>query len=395
MLKKIKNWLLPYAAPFIYYKRYTELKKEIDNCFKNDIKVYCFFPAYHTGGAEKVHTQILKALQPEKVACLITHKSRNTSLKAQFVSNSFCFVDIGATGNYKIFRQKLVRLIAKKLNSIDKSCTVFGCNAIVYYELLPLIRNDRIRKVDLLHAFSPYANGIENFSINYVRYLDTRIVINKRTFLDYELQYQSENISNEYLSRIKIISNALDKQCSINAKSFLLPLKCLFVGRNSPEKRFHIYKETAAICNRMNLPIQFSVAGDFEDTSIFEGIQYLGELNEQQLGRIYSTHHILITTSIYEGFPLTIMEAMCNGLVNIAVNVGGISEHISNENGVLIENFPKETVIITDIITQLKNFFQNTGRLQMLSYNSAKYASEQFDFKLFKAKYIATLLNHT
>jgi glycosyltransferase involved in cell wall biosynthesis len=51
---------------------------------------------------------------------------------------------------------------------------------------------------------------------------------------------------------------------------------------------------------------------------------------------------IFVLTSNYEGFPITILEAMSFGLPVIASDVGGVSEIVDNSVGYLIKRGDKE-----------------------------------------------------
>lgn len=397
MIKEIKKILLPYIAPLIYYPKYLHLLKQIDACFEHQYDVFCFFPAYHIGGAEKVHLQILQALNEFRVATFITHKSKTDAFKENYRTASSFFIDIGATGNYTFFQKRLAKHIATKLNTINYFCTLFGCNAVLFYQQLPIIKNDKIKKVDLLHAFAPYIKGIEHASINYVHLLDTRIVINKKTKEDYSIQYREHSINEQMLERIQIIYNASDKECVKEEKDFSSPLKCLFVGRGSPEKRFHLFLSVADECRKLQLPMQFTAVGDLEHYSKENrSVRFLGEIkDETELKKVYETHQILLVTSIYEGFPLTIMEAMCNGLISISTDVGGISEHIHPyKNGFLIENQANEKKIVEHIVRLLICLIENPKQLSELSINSIYYAQQNFNLERFKKNYIEALINH-
>lgn len=393
-MKQIKKRLLPYIAPLLYYPQYLRLLKQINTCFKHKFDVFCFFPAYHIGGAEKVHIQILQALEEFKIATFITHKSKSDALKETFKTASDFFIDIGATGNYPFFQKRLAKHIAKKLNAVNYLCTLFGCNAVLFYLQLPMITNDKIKKIDLLHAFAPYIKGIEHTSINYVQWIDKRIVINKKTKEDYRIQYKEHSINEQWLGRIQIIYNALDIVCASKKKDFTFPLKCLFVGRDSPEKRFSIFLSVAAECQKLQLPMLFTAVGDLEYyTEENKSIRFLGEIkDESELGKVYEAHHILLVTSIYEGFPLTIMEAMCYGLINISTDVGGIPEHVhTNKNGFLVKNQTSEKNIAEAIVTVLIHLIEQPSQLSEFSTNSILYAQQHFNFENFKKNYIEAL----
>lgn len=84
---------------------------------------------------------------------------------------------------------------------------------------------------------------------------------------------------------------------------------------------------------------------------------------------------IFVLISNYEGFPLTILEAMSTSLPIIASDVGGINESVSFENGYLI---PKGNI---DILVQaLTELIANTDLRQQLGTNSRYLYETQFSF---------------
>lgn len=84
---------------------------------------------------------------------------------------------------------------------------------------------------------------------------------------------------------------------------------------------------------------------------------------------------IFVLISNYEGFPLTILEAMSTSLPIIASDVGGINESVSSENGYLI---PKGNI---DILVQaLTELIVNTNLRQQLGSNSRYLYETQFSF---------------
>jgi glycosyltransferase involved in cell wall biosynthesis len=66
----------------------------------------------------------------------------------------------------------------------------------------------------------------------------------------------------------------------------------------------------------------------------------------------YRASDIFITTSVSDGTPVSLLEAMASGLPCIATSVGGIPEWIENDkNGILIP--PRSTEAVADAILQL------------------------------------------
>ena len=97
--------------------------------------------------------------------------------------------------------------------------------------------------------------------------------------------------------------------------------------------------------------------------------------NQIEIQEIYKNYYFdfFINTSLYEGLPVSIMEAFSFGIPAIATNVGGTSEIVNSENGVLIDKDfdPKE---VAETIVQIYN-----NNLNNLRVNAWKTWKEKFD----------------
>jgi L-malate glycosyltransferase len=222
-------------------------------------------------------------------------------------------------------------------------------------------------------------------------------VINQKTKDDYKRQYEFFFKDISLLNRVEIVTNALDQSCDEVQKLFTLPLKCLFVGRGSPEKRVHLFEKLATECLQQNLPLSFTAVGNLQNylsPAHSKVLTALGEIsNASDIQNIYKEHQVLITTSSYEGFPLTIMESMCNGLINVSTAVGGIPEHIiDHQNGILIGAL-NEKEIKNQLMESLKELLNDMDLCYSISGNSVKYARDNFSFEVFKQKYVQSIIN--
>lgn len=90
---------------------------------------------------------------------------------------------------------------------------------------------------------------------------------------------------------------------------------------------------------------------------------------------------IFILISKYEGFPLTILEAMRASLPIIASDVGGVKESVTAQNGFLI---PKnDSVALTDALTKL---ISDANLRNELGSNSRKLYETYFTFEIMLEK---------
>lgn len=292
-------------------------------------KVIFFFPFYHTGGAEQVHLDIVKSLQNTNNSVFFSGKSNSKKYFLDFKNNINIF-EINDFLRIKALNPYLIKHIAKIINK--NKIKVFGCNCHFFYMILPHLKQS-IKKIDLLHAFSTPDFGFEQISIPYIKFLDNRIVINEKTKQDFINQYKSLKINDKFASRILKIQNGISINQVNYCKTQENTIKIGFVGRWSSEKRPELFLEIANSFKE-NYFVEFFIIGsnmkNQEKIITENGVNFIGEILENQLlKKQYQDLDILLVTSIREGFPMVIMEAMSFGVVVISTNVGGINEHIS------------------------------------------------------------------
>ena len=121
----------------------------------------------------------------------------------------------------------------------------------------------------------------------------------------------------------------------------------VFVGRLSSNKRpdeairaFGLLRET------MPTAVLWIIGtGPMEDglrMSAPEGVQFLGKISAAEKIERLARAHVLILTSVREGWGLVVTEAAAVGTPTIAYNVAGLSDSVRASNGVLSAPNPKE-----------------------------------------------------
>lgn len=347
-----------------------------------------FFPFYHTGGAERVHLDIVKTTEKKSSITIFTNSSSNDHFLNEFEEHSHVFNFAPYT--YHPF-YRLILLFLFKFIGLFHSLTTFGCNTRFYYEVLPFM-GKRVKKVDLLHAFSFPVAGLEITSLPYVQFLDRRIVINKKTKQDYIELYRKHHIPEHYLSRIDIVSNMVDiPDYEPRDDNSHRALKAMYCGRISSEKRIHLVVE---IGEKLENTCEVSIIGPIEMEVKRINQFHKGSIaSNEDLNEAYKANDILLITSFREGFPMVVMEAMARGVVCICTDVGGISEHIVNgSNGFLVENYDDENKIIEEFVRLITLLETDRILLKKLSKNSYEYAKENFGKKPF-VDYYRKVLN--
>lgn len=349
-----------------------------------------FFPFYHTGGAEKVHLDIVKSFPKKDTIVVFTNVSYNNHFLEEFEkhANAFHYHKF----KHNLYFRKIVFKIFSNLRNSNK-ITVFGCNSSYFYDILNNIPQN-VKKIDLLHAFTlPDIGGAEIYSLNKIPFLDKRMVINQKTKNDFINLYKENNISLEFIERIKIINIAVEipqikplKKINKDKK-----LNIIFCGRISKEKRVHLIVDIAKkVTNIADVKIYGHKEIDVEgiDSYFQKNIT-----NADELKKIYENADILLISSYREGFPVVIKEAMANGVVCISTDVGSVSEHIiNNETGYIVNNSGNEEKIVNNFVSIINNLSLNHNLLKNISDKAFEHAQLHFNMKHFQLE-IRNLLN--
>lgn len=338
--------------------------------------IFFLIPHHYIGGAERVHLNIIKALKYKPI--VFFDNLNSDEISKEFSENAHCFLI--TTDKRRKFAIRFLKIISYFLPVV-----LFGCNSGLFYDFVSKLK-DKIKAIDLTHAFSFPEHGMEISSLPYINLLDKRIVINNKTFNDYKLLYKKNKIEESLLDRFKIISNGIAikdfDDCLMDSRFDNFTIG--FVGRNSPEKRpelfFEVVKQTK---------IKAKVIGDnFDNFKVdFPEVYYFENCNNPEIIRTqFLSISLLIVSSSREGFPLVIMEAMELGIPVIATDVGSISEHvINNENGFL--SAVDIEVFLSYTTAKIKSIIEDKYLYRKLSFKAREHAEKNFDIESFNKQY--------
>ena len=222
-------------------KIWFQLKRQFKS---TNLKNVFFFPFYHTGGAEKVHLDIVKSVGNKKSNLVFfTDKSINKHYWNSFNSNANC-IEISQVYQNSYLRTYFIECLNELVKSNEMQYVFFGCNNYLFYQVvLNLHTKKNIKFIDLIHAFSKPDKGIEDESIKYVKYLFKRITISKKTRVDLMNQYQSKSLEFVELDKIEIIPNGLELPTEPRIRNSIQTV--IFLGRDSQEKNFPLFVRMA------------------------------------------------------------------------------------------------------------------------------------------------------
>lgn len=133
----------------------------------------------------------------------------------------------------------------------------------------------------------------------------------------------------------------------------------LNVGSNNARKNISTLLEVVAALRNEGFPIHFwKVGADFnnkqkyfiKENALNTCITYLGQPDEETLITIYNAADVLVAPSLYEGFGLTVIEAMACGTAVVASNITSLPE-VAGDAAILTD--PLDVKAIVEAIRKL------------------------------------------
>lgn len=147
------------------------------------------------------------------------------------------------------------------------------------------------------------------------------------------------------------------------------PLRVIYLGRLDTQKGMDRLAATMARCKALNLPIKWRIIGK----SVVHASEIHPEIAEriepplttpEALAAAFDAADVFFLPSYYEGLPLTVLEAMRQGVVPVATNVGAVSEVLRDgQNGILLSG----PDIVGDAVAALDRLASDPALLQSLS----------------------------
>lgn len=195
-----------------------------------------------------------------------------------------------------------------------------------------------------------------------------------------------------------VIHNGIESpKIDINTKKYQNTL--LFVGRLEKSKGVDILLNALKIVLDTVSDTKLIIAGKGPEEEhlkelanqlqIAHNVEFTGWVQQNELPSLYTRASIFVLPTIrLEGFPMTLVEASSYGLALVASDIGGNSDAISDQNGVLLE--PGN---ITDLSHALIKLLSNPTLSTQMGNASKKSFEQNFTRDIMVQRYISVLNN--
>lgn len=145
-------------------------------------------------------------------------------------------------------------------------------------------------------------------------------------------------------------------------------------GRLAPEKGHIFLLKALRLLLDKGHELDLRLAGNGPSKERLEGlvgqldldrnVHFLGFLNEDQIMSELQISDLFVLPSFVEGVPVSVMEAMAVGVPVIATNVGGTSELVGSETGILVR--PADPKALAEAIGRMIDDYEFRKRVSAL-----------------------------
>ncbi|KJJ85257.1 glycosyl transferase, group 1 [Candidatus Omnitrophus magneticus] len=191
--------------------------------------------------------------------------------------------------------------------------------------------------------------------------------------------------SEKYAEKINVIYEAPSPEFQpITDRTLLADIRCryrleenfiLYVGSIKPHKNVGTLIEVFKLLKQWGAPHKLVICGRWDkkedylkDKLIDKDIRYLGEIPASDIAGLYNLADLLVHLSLYEGFGLTIVEAMSSGLPVVALDSSSMPEVIGDA-GILVPAGNNEQIANT-----IYNVLVNGNMRNIMKENSLEQA---------------------
>ncbi len=189
-----------------------------------------------------------------------------------------------------------------------------------------------------------------------------------------------------YINSYKVVANVVNTELFVPKKKSTSEDFCRFIHVSTlddAQKNIRGIIDVARVLKEENSAFHLEIIGDgattpwidmAENSDLYpQWVSVEGEKPLEDIARHMQQADALVMFSRYENFPCVIAEAMACGLPIIATDVGGISEHVTPSNGILISSEDK-VALKQGMIKLITNYSQfNTQTIR-------QYAEDHFSY---------------
>ena len=352
---------------------------------KKQKNIFFFLPNFSLGGAGNSVKNICKIIKSNQNRITVFSIGKN-HYKRELLRSNIDVIELKVTKTlHGIFK------IKKYLNEKYNNKKVIFVSNINYGNVISCIFLKSLKNLKLvliertpIQELKIFFNLNEYFKKKIIYYL--MILFYKNAdFIIGNSKKLSSDLSNHIKKKIITICPYI--KIKKVKKKYNKIIKLIWIGRDSPEKSLNIFLKSLQYLKEKNLDITILVDKNLDNIKNEIPIFYQKKIkilkffdNNKSIKQLYKNSDILISSSIYEGFPNVIAEAINHNCLIITSNsFGGRHDLIKNEKFGLIYNKYDFKELSQKILFAINNFNKCKSKIFLAKKNLIKIAHNNND----------------
>ena len=332
------------------------------------------------GGSSTFLVNLAKAFRERELILPIVSLSESNELDAEFVSAGARVISI--SNRTRIYEDRLK--VAYEETARFRPRAVMACLGAESFEVIRLIPPSCFR-IGLIQSHDP---GPYSISRQYAKWIDAMVGVS--TEISRFLKTMPEFSGH----RVETIPYGISFKPTVERRVLPAdaPLQIIYLGRMAEvQKRVSRLVELVRRLEEHGENVIFTFAGGGAQLpEVKEALagsrlaRFLGEIPNSTVQSLLATQDIFVLLSDFEGLPLTLLEAMGQGVVPVVSDLeSGIRDVISESCGIRIRT--GDVAAAADAIIRLN---ADRQRLQLMAQAASKIARTEFNAGRMAGKYL-------
>lgn len=306
-------------------------------------RVAIVLPYFGSGGAENMVSRLAGNLNLDKVdvqVFCVFGKPQNNRLEKAVLDNNVC---INYIGKGKGFSVGAIIKLYRQLSNFNPHIIHTHLSACVY--CVPWVLTHNVKMLHTIH-------NMPIFELIAIKRYVMKIMYALKKAVPIAISNEIELLTRDYYNtknNIELVYNPVDvKRFYRDEKRTNNDFVLLNVGRISEQKNQKLLIDAFVLVKQAITNAKLYILGDgplkkqledYTNSLDLKDVYFFG--NVTNVEDFFATADIFVLSSIYEGLPLVVLEAMAARLPIISTNVGGVKD-IVTDNGILVANKSKK-----------------------------------------------------
>lgn len=259
-------------------------------------------------------------------------------------------------------------------------------HSILITRIAKVIFCGKLKTVDTLHNIC-LANEKKNKLLSISNFLSNKITYVSKSSL--ESYKEIIPISEKTI----VVNNAINVNVNVNVDNSYYNNEKMFIigalGRIHPVKNYKLLIESFCLFNKIVPRSKLTIAGHgdcnellsmVESLNIIDKVEFVGPVDD--IEKYFSTINLYVSTSLHEGFGLSLAEAILNRKLYITTDSGGVNDIVKNKDFITsfdANEISNKMLYIYKMNREDANFHMDEG------FN---YVSSNFDINVITSKWL-------